>query len=161
MTEIKIGSLVIDLASGLEGTVTSRVEMFNGNVQYGVQPKVAKDASTMPDPYSIDGSQLKVKGKGISDKATPAQSTDIQIGDEVEDIISGHTGIAATKTTFLNGCVYFDVVKKANDAKKIESTAMFMTCTRLKKVKAAKVKPITPASERPTGGPTTRAYRAI
>ena len=161
MSEIKIGCLVVDLASGLEGTVTSRVEMFNGNVQYGVQPKAFKGADKMPDPYSIDGAQLKYKGKGISDKASPAQATDIQLGDEVEDIISGHKGIASSKTTFLNGCVYFDVASKGDAAKKIEATSMFVSCVRLKKISKTPLKPLVPQNEKPTGGPSSRAQRAV
>lgn len=160
MQHIPIGSIVTDITSGFEGTAVSRSEMFNGNVQYTVQPKALKGADKLPDQWSIDAAQLKVKGKGVSDQAFKAQVTDLVVGDEVEDIISGHKGIATTKVTFLNGCVYFDVIKKCNDAKKIESTAMFLSCTRLKKVGKTALTPIVPKDEKPTGGPTTRAMRA-
>lgn len=160
MSEIVLGCIATDLASGLEGTLTSRVEMFNGSVQYGMQPKAAKGASAMPEPYSIDSAQLKYKAKGISDKAGTPQRSDIQIGDEVEDIVSGHKGVVLTKTLFLNGCVYFEVIKKENEAKKIESTSMFLSSTRLKKITSSAVKPLTTKGEKPVGGPTTRAHRA-
>lgn len=160
MQDIKLGSIVTDLASGLEGTAVSRMDMFNGNVQYAVQPKALKGADKMPDPYNIDAATLKVKGKGISDNAVTPQTTDIVVGDEVEDIVSGHKGIAVAKVTFLNGCVYFDVVKKGNEAKKIESTVMFLTCTRWKKLSKKPLAPLVPKDEKPVGGPSTRAQRA-
>jgi hypothetical protein len=161
MSEIIIGCIATDISSGFEGTVVSRNELFNGNVQFSVQPKAIKGAEKLPEAYSIDAASLKFKSKGVSANAITPQITDVQVGDEVEDIISGHTGIATTKTTFLNGCVYFDVVKKGNDAKKIESTAMFLSCTRLKKTKAKTLAPITTVKgAKPTGGPSTRAQRA-
>lgn len=157
---IALGSIVVDLASGFEGTAVSRSELFNGNVQYAVQPKAPKGADKLPEQWNFDAALLKVKAKGISDKATTPQATDIQVGDEVEDVISGHKGIVTNKVTFINGCVYMDVVKKGNDAKKIESTSMFMSCTRLKKLSKKPLAPIVPKGEKPTGGPTTRAMRA-
>lgn len=160
MSKITIGCVATDITSGFEGTVTSRNELFNGNVQFAVQPKAIKGAEKLPEAYSIDEVSLKFKSKGVSESAVAPQATDIKVGDEVEDIISGHKGIVTTKTTFLNGCVYFDVVKPANEAKKIESTAMFLSCTRLKKTSAKTVTPITVKGEKPTGGPSTRAQRA-
>jgi len=159
--QITLGCIAVDQASGFEGTVISKLEAFNGNVQYGLQPKAAKGADKLPEAWNFDAALVKYKAAGISAQATPAQATDIQVGDEVEDIISGHKGIASSKTTFLNGCVYFDVVKPANDAKKIESTAMFISCVRLKKVSKTTLAPIVPKGEKPTGGPSTRAHRAI
>ena len=159
MSEIKLGCIAIDQASGLEGTVISKLESFNGNVSYALQPKATKGADKLPEAWNFDGALVKYKGKGISDQSTPAQATDIQVGDEVEDIISGHIGIVASKTTFINGCVYFNVESKSNPAKKIEATAMFISCVRLKKMKVH-LKPIMPKGEKPTGGPSTRAMRA-
>ena len=106
--EIKLGCTAVEQASGVEGTVISRMETFNGNTQYAIQPKTGKE-NKLPEAWNFDAALVKYKGVGISAQATPAQATDIQVGDEVEDIISGHKGICASKTTFINGCVYFDV----------------------------------------------------
>lgn len=160
MTQITIGCVATDITSGFEGTVTAKNELFNGNVQYSIQPKAIKGAEKLPEAYSIDEVSLKFKNKGVSENAVKAQHTDIKLGDEVEDIISGHKGVATTKTTFLNGCVYFEVVTKSNEAKKFDSSTMFLSCTRLKKTTAKKVEPIVPKGEEPTGGPSTRARRA-
>lgn len=160
MQDIALGSVVTDLASGLEGTAVARSDLFNGNVQYIVQPKAFKGADKLPEQWSMDSLTLKVKGKGISAQAVTPQHTDLQVGDEVQDIISGHKGVATAKTTYINGCVYFDVVKPSNEAKKIESTSMYLSCTRLTKVGKKRITPIVSAAEKPTGGPSTRAMRA-
>lgn len=160
MSQISIGCVVTDITSGFEGTVVSKNELFNGNTQYSVQPKAIKGGEKLPEAYSIDEVSLVFKDKGVSERAVKPQHTDINVGDEVQDIISGHKGIVTTKTTFLNGCVYFDVQKKGNEAKKIESTAMFLSCARLKKTAGKPVAPVTPKGAKPTGGPSTRAQRA-
>ena len=159
MSNVKLGCIAVELSSGVEGTVVSMNQTFNGNTQYAIQPKAGKD-NKLPDAWNFDAALVKYKAEGVSAQATPPQATDINVGDEVEDIISGHKGIATTKTTFLNGCVYFDVVKRSNEAKKIESTAMFLSCTRLKKTATKTLAPIVPKGEKTTGGPSTRAQRA-
>lgn len=160
MTDIKLGCIAVELSSGVEGTVVSRLETFNGNVQYAIQPKAKKGTNTLPEAWNFDQALVKYKAKGISDKATPPQATDIVVGDEVEDIISGHKGIASSKNTFINGCVFFNVESKGNPAKKIEASVLFVSCVRLKKVGSDTLKPIVPKGEKPTGGPVSRAMRA-
>lgn len=159
MTEITLGCIAVEQSSNVEGTVVSKNETFNGNTQYAIQPKAGKD-NKLPDAWNFDAALVKYKSKGISDQATPPQATDIQVGDEVEDIISGHKGIASSKTTFLNGCIFFNVESKGNALKKIDANVMFLSCVRLKKVSKATLKPLVPKGEKPTGGPATRAMRA-
>jgi hypothetical protein len=160
MSLITIGCIAVDLASGFEGIAVSRSELFNGNVQFAIQPQCQKDSSTLPDPFAFDAISLVYKNKGISEMAVRPQFTDINVGDEVEDIVTGVRGITTTKTTFLNGCVYFEVTAPKEKAKKNEFDVLHLTCARLKKVGKTSLKPITAAGEKPTGGPTTRAYRA-
>lgn len=159
MEDIKLGSIIVDLQSGYEGTATARVELFSGNVQYTVTPSVKKGCEKFPEQVNFDAATVKVKGKGISALAQEPQPTGIAIGDEVECILSGFKGIASMKSTFMNGCVYFDVTKPENATKKQPAESMFISSTRLKLVKAKKVTPIK-ASVKAPGGPSTRAMRA-
>lgn len=159
MEDIKLGSIIVDLQSGYEGTATARVELFSGNVQYTVTPSVKKGCEKFPEQVNFDAATVKVKGKGISALAQEPQPTGIAIGDEVECILSGFKGIASMKSTFMNGCVYFDVTKPENATKKQPAESMFISSTRLKLVKAKKVTPIK-ASVKAPGGPFTRAMRA-
>ena len=160
MEDIKLGSIIVDLQSGYEGTATARVELFSGNVQYTVTPSVKKGCEKFPEQVNFDAATVKVKGKGISALAQEPQPTGIAIGDEVECILSGFKGIASMKSTFMNGCVYFDVLRPEGKGKKDGAAeSMFISSTRLKLVKAKKVTPIK-ASIKAPGGPSTRAMRA-
>lgn len=159
MEDIKLGSIIVDLQSGYEGTATARVELFSGNVQYTVTPSVKKGCEKFPEQVNFDAATVKLKGKGISALAQEPQPTGIAIGDEVECILSGFKGVASMKSTFMNGCVYFDVTKPENATKKRPAESMFISSTRLKLVKAKKVTPIK-ASVKAPGGPSTRAMRA-
>lgn len=157
--EIKLGSTVTDVTTGFTGTATSRNEMFNGNVQYAVTPK-SKDGLTMSEPYAIDVAQLKVKAKGVSNIAVDPQPHDFKIGQEVECILSGFKGCISGITTFLNGCVYVEIVKPANEAKKTEAQNMFVSTARVRHVGDGVMKKMTPKPAKATGGPSTRAMRA-
>lgn len=50
--DIKLGSTVCDVTTGLTGYAIQKIEFFNGNVQYAVQPQ--GDGKTMPDRRPLD-----------------------------------------------------------------------------------------------------------
>lgn len=152
---ISLGNVVKDLASGFTGMAISRNELFNGNVQFGIQPELVAGApSTLPDALCIDHQLLDVVYDGMANRATVPNPALFNIGDEVEDEVTGHRGIATSKTIFLNGCTYFLVVSKRE--KKVESQEMFLDQSRLKLVMAAKV---AVGGQLGTGGPVSRALR--
>lgn len=62
---VKLGSLVRDQVTGLEGIATSRTEYLNGCVQYGVSPK-AKEDGTLPDAMGFDWQRVEVVGDGVA-----------------------------------------------------------------------------------------------
>jgi len=64
---INLGDKVRDKVSGLIGTVTSRIEYLNGCIQYGIQPKVKKDATEIIT-WNIDENQLEKIGKTVKVK---------------------------------------------------------------------------------------------
>jgi len=154
MDHIKIGCKARDLLSGYEGLVSSKSELMNGNVQFAI--KTPQTDGVWVDGMSFDAVQLEYVDSGISHLTKEPEATTIQLGQEVEDIVSGFVGIATVKTTFLNGCVYFDVAAKTT--KDLETKAMFIPNIRLKVVGDGVLKVIKPA-EKPTGGPATRAMR--
>ena len=41
----------------------------------------------------------------------------IQLGNQVEDVITGFTGIATAKVEYINGCTQFCVTPKSRDGK--------------------------------------------
>lgn len=42
-------------------------------------------------------------------------SGQIDLGDEVEDVVSGYRGIAVSRTEYLNGCAKYGVQQKARE----------------------------------------------
>ncbi len=64
---IKLGDKVKDKVSGLVGKVVSKVEYLNGCIQYGVQPKLKKDATEIAT-WNIDEAQLENLSKPIKVK---------------------------------------------------------------------------------------------
>jgi hypothetical protein len=168
----KLGNIVRDITTGFTGMATQYVEMSSGTVQLAVQPQLPDgatntgDALAIPAALSIDLPQLDFVADGAADRVLPAAPQTIALGNEVEDMVSGLRGIVVTRTTFINGCVYYNVQPKQTAKQKEEGTftdSAFLPSQRLE-IKgdgiARKIAPATaaPVSERP-GGPTTRAQR--
>ena len=69
---IKLGDIVKDTVTGLEGMAVAKIKYLNNCVQYEVQPKGLKDGSIIKSAW-IDEGQLVVKkeAKIKKDKKTP------------------------------------------------------------------------------------------
>jgi hypothetical protein len=65
--EIRLGNVVKDLASGIQGIVVSKLEHFTGCIQYGVTPTVKKDAVDVVTLY-IDKDRLEYVSDGMAKK---------------------------------------------------------------------------------------------
>lgn len=166
---LTLGCIARDRTTGIEGVLVNRNELFGGTIQYGVQlPSAAKGdtpPTSYPDAFNIDEGQLEFVKNKID--ATPPVHTLIDVGNTVEDKISGFTGIVISKTTFLNGCVYVNVEANRPVTKDEEKTR-FVPVQRVKFVGlglAEAAKPVLepgPSGEKPTrtGGPVTRSMRA-
>ena len=63
--KIKLGSLVRDVITELEGVVIARIDYLNGCVQYSVQPKVNKQMNLGKVEW-VDEEQLEVIGDGVT-----------------------------------------------------------------------------------------------
>jgi hypothetical protein len=167
MSSIKLGTLCRDVVSGYIGVVTQRIDYIGGMTQFALQPRGTdfKDGK-YPDGYNIDEIQIveiadPKKIPGYKDfqpiEAVPADDIGIQLGAEVEDVVSGFRGHVVSKTTFINGCVYFAVETKANKDKPQEAAQRFLPAKRLK-VRGVGVAP--KVSESKSGGPVSRAMSA-
>lgn len=159
--------------TGFEGIADQYIELLGGTVQYSIQPP--GPGGSFPEAYSFDVQQVERRVgynlDGPPVKATPPSHTDIALGDRVEDIITGTTGIVTRKATFLNGCVYFTVTEHRNTTvrKDGDPTTLFVQHDRLiiiekdsvARIRAARM-PAKPAPEPDNpkvGGPTTRSMR--
>lgn len=159
---ISLGNTVRDIATGMQGFATSKVEFMTGNVQFIVQPPV-KDGAFV-DGLGFDAQQLDYVDDGIASRVTPApKETGIVLGSKVKDIVTGYAGIATRKTTFLNGCVYFTVIAPIDKDGSIKED--FVEFKRLETVGegvidkiAKKLAKDAPAALK-SGGPVTRLMK--
>lgn len=165
----QLGAKVRCMISGYTGIATQQVELLSGTVQLAVQPPLDPNAGTngqYPEGANIDIQQLEYVEDGLLDRVVPAQATDIALGNEVEDTVTGFKGMTVSKHTFLNGCVYFHVQPKQTKEQREKGTiplTEFFSAGRLKIVgkgvaPAARKELEKPVSTR-TGGPTTRMSR--
>lgn len=155
--EIKLGQTVKETITGFTGVVTSVMEQLNGNIQVGVQPKT-KDEGSMPDALYIDHHTLEVVDDAFVSKAGKTQVTDIKVGQRVRDTATGMTGIAVSKSTYLNGCVFFLVMPpfKADTLVPENPRGDWISCTRLEVVGDGISESAKPASTTRSGGPSSR-----
>lgn len=106
-TTICLGNIVKDKVSGFTGIVTSRSDLYNGTVQFGIQPKVDPVKNEIPEAKSIDDFMLEVLEKGFANDLPPIDdSCTIVLGNRIQDRITQTVGIAIEKVTFQNGCVF-------------------------------------------------------
>ena len=78
------------------------------------------------------------------------------INEKVKDLVTGLSGIVTSKTTFLNGCVYFMVSSKDESKKVVE---MFVGSERVERQGSGIISKLF-KSKKPTGGPATRVMKA-
>lgn len=156
MNQIKLGSQVRCLVSGVEGIAVSKTETFNGNTRYAVQPR-GEDAKSHPDAWEIDQQFIEQIGEGLSARTIEAPPVEIAVGDKVRDRASGLEGIAVSKGTHMNGCVHFNVVPKKEKLTDDIAGAYF-SVERLELVKKQAIETPKPKSLA-TGGPSARAPR--
>lgn len=147
-----LGRTVHDITSGFKGTATQYLEYLNGNVQVALQPKMAEGATTMPDAMFIDQHMLEIIDEGIADRvAEVTNPSPIKLGEEVVDEITGFTGIATMKTTYINGCENFYVEQK-HQAKDKHEVGRWLAAIRIKRKGAGKAPAIeAKRQDKPTG----------
>jgi len=152
---LKLGSTVRCRATGLTGIADHKVEMLSGTVQYAVQPK--GDGVTRPDGWAMDIQYLEVLDEGISASTIQPAQTALQLGEELEDTVSGYKGIATQKVTYMNGCVVFGVQGKVKKDGTLPDLIWF-DHKRLKLISAGVSQPeeLSKPVEKRTGGPSTR-----
>lgn len=164
-----LGCTVRDLITGFTGIVIQRRDMLNGNVQYAVQPKNKDGENNLPDAHFFDFHMIEEVDKGVSDKVMEPTHPGFVLGIKVRDKATGLEGTLINRGTFLNGCVFYDVMPEKKGTLLDGSPALeFIDATRLEEVKA-KSKPIVPpvsddepvqGSTKRTGGPTSKVQRA-
>ena len=169
--EPTLGNVVRDMITGYQGIAASRTEMLGGNVQYAVQPRVPDGKpNEFPEGMNLDAQTLEFVEEGLANHVVAPPRNTVELGEEVEDIVTGLKGRAVNRVIFINGCVYYNIQPEKETDKKTGLTVIppreFLIQSRLKPVKpvpAAIVSNVAAQNlgrERAPGGPASRAQRA-
>jgi hypothetical protein len=153
---IKLGELVRDESSGVEGIAVTRSTTWTGLIRFTIQPQ-SEDAKAMPDGFDIDHHVLTRIDDGISNKVIPADIMNPELlGAVVQDIHTGQVGTAMQQTEFLNGCVMYSVQPRVDKDGKALPT--FWADQKALVMVTQAEEPVV-ASPDVSGGPSTRLKR--
>lgn len=159
MSKIKIGNKVRCLMTGLTGIASQHVRLLAGTTQWAVQPQMKEGDKEVPGAVNIDEQSLEFIDDGIHDRAHPEDpSVTIQLGNKVRDLITGDEGFATVRTTFVNGCVYFDVIGTVKN-KDGQNLIHFLDHKRLKFLHKGQAVSIGDSPVKSTGGPMSVSRR--
>ena len=145
------------IITGFEGVVTAKFFALHSSNRVTLQPPVNKEGK-IPDPYDFDTTQVKViKAGKVKPPEVDVVEHDIVLGDEVQDPVTGHKGIAVGRMDFMNGCIKIGVQAVVDKDKKVPDSEWF-PAQRLKITKSQKHK-LVDKTERTPGGPITKSMR--
>jgi hypothetical protein len=146
LEEFKLGLKAKDIISGAVGTLVSRVDWNDGNIQFGLHPENEIDPDT---GYCQDWQLLDILEDACSDRVTPPQENPFNLNDKAEDLDNGSKGTIVRFHTYFNGCVHAVIERMTADGKILDHRC---SINRLKLVKPAPV----PKVKTGTGGPAVR-----
>ena len=107
----------------------------------------------------IDIQSLEVVDAGISERATQPRAHSLKTGDKVVDQITGHEGVVTDLITFINGCVFANVVPRKSGNALLTDGAPAGSMLPVERLKYVGKGLTIPATDKPTGGPSARAVR--
>lgn len=119
---IEVGTPVKHRMSGVSGFVDSRVEYLPGYVWLGVQPKAKADAVEQPRLLWADECEWAIRKSVASLERPPKPSvpaTRWELGEELEDLVTGYRGIAWARKEDFNHCVIYTLQGKGSQPDKL------------------------------------------
>ena len=160
--EITLGCIAKDLSTGFQGVVINKTYFLNGNIQYSLQPPVKEAGGDIPSAYAIDYHTVEYVSEGISAKVPiVTQFPEIELGNLVEDSVSGFRGVATMQTQYLNGCFAFHVVARMNGRGEVKED--WESANRLVVISdgVRGVESVSLNDGKPYGGPSVKIPRSV
>ena len=112
---IKLGTIVTDTVTGLEGMLTHLQTEMNGDKFYSFQPKGLDKKTLMPlDPIWVVEDRIE-GGIEMNMPIEIEDKIDDILGTEVEDMASGFKGTAICAVYHINGCLHVDIQPKGTN----------------------------------------------
>lgn len=132
--EITLGCLILDSISGIQGYAVSSHEILDSQPQWGMQPVPEFGSTVLPDIIFLNKGLADLVGQGISFRRQAGPATDtLQLGEQVTEDVSGFTGIAIERITYINGSILYYVLPKTKK-KNTSPEGMSIDHLRLKKI---------------------------
>lgn len=151
--KFELGSLVKDEITGFEGICYDRTQWFHNCNTYGVKPLDLINGKPQ-ESETFDEPQLFIIGK--SPKLYKSNDFKFELGEEVEEIVTGFKGIILARTNWLNGCNNYGV-KSRNLKDGIPIVMQFFNEGHLKSTEDSKK--LIPTKNNDSGGPVTKVKR--
>lgn len=102
---LKLGTVCIDIATKLEGTLTHWVLDMDENIAYIFQPKGLADDGRPVKKHVLGLARLKVKPSDFEEVEVPFEI----LGSTVTANASGFTGMAVEFVRHINGCFHVTI----------------------------------------------------
>ncbi len=144
---IHLGDIAKDTITGFEGTVIAVTYWINNCDRLTIQPKGVKDGKSISS-CTFDRPRCEyVKAGAVSVARVDRGSDPVQLGDTVEDRLTGVKGIATARTEWMEGCSRVTIQpKELKDGLPVDAHVADERDTKI--IKRAK-----PAPAVKTGGP--------
>lgn len=110
---IKLGTVCVDKATQLTGTITHWTYSLDGIVAYLFQPKGLDEMGQPVDYLCLEAGRFNVKSTDFETVEVPAEI----LGTQVKDKASGFTGMAVSFMRHINGCFHVYIQPKGLNKK--------------------------------------------
>lgn len=151
---IKLGSMVRDETTKVEGILIAATKEINGNWRGDIQPQTTDNKFI--DAISTDAVNIEIINDGLSSKVSDTMpDTKFELEQEVEDKHNEAKGIVHRISWHMNGCIIYRIKSKSED--KLSGGPKYTQAFEndIKAIAPPPTKDETP----PTGGPVERLSR--
>lgn len=153
-SKIVLGCIAREKITGFQGTVIAKTTQLSNCPRYTLQPPTLKDGVPL-DCRSTDEMQLEYVSSSDHDVWSAARPKEhVELGDTVEDKITGLRGVAFAHTIWSNGCSRVSVQpRELKDGVPVNPTTIDEKDLRI--IETATPKPVAAK----TGGPRSEPRR--
>lgn len=108
-TRIELGDVAKDTITGFTGVVVGRTKLRNNCDRLILQPREVKDGKPIEGRSFDEPNVVLVEHTDLRMWPCTRPAEPVELGDKVQDVISGLVGVATSWTQWLQGCSRFMV----------------------------------------------------
>jgi hypothetical protein len=130
---VSIGDKVKDMVTGYEGIVVSESQWMNRCIRYGVQGR-CEEGKNPSEVLHLDEHQVMLITEGevdfdLEENNNPQR---VELGDEVEDLVTGFRGITVSSSRWINNQKRFGVQGMPEQEGKVPPESVFLDDCQIK-----------------------------